>query len=183
MICAVGLEFRDYPTLVDAVRDLDVDVVIAAASPWSKRADSSAGIDVPDNVTVGGYDLFDLRQLYADSTLVVVPLVETDFQAGITTILEAMSMGRAVVCTRTAGQTDTIDDGVTGVYVPPADAAALRASIERILADDELRTRLAAAGQAWVRDHAAVDAYATRLVPLVSGTQLAPKDRAQRDRG
>jgi glycosyltransferase involved in cell wall biosynthesis len=167
MICAVGQEFRDYPTLVDAVRGLDVDVVIAAASPWSKRADTSAGIDVPDNVTVGGFNLYDLRQLYADATLVVVPLAETDFQAGITTILEAMSMGRAVVCTRTTGQTDTIADGVTGVYVPPEDPAALRAAIERLLADDALRTRLADAAQTWVRDHAAIDAYADRLSPLV----------------
>jgi glycosyltransferase involved in cell wall biosynthesis len=168
MICAVGQEFRDYPTLVEAVRGLDVDVVIAAASPWSKRADSSAGIDVPDNVSVGGFNLFDLRQLYADAALVVVPLADSDFQAGITTILEAMSMGRAVVCTRTEGQTDTITDGVTGVYVPPGDPAALRAAIERLLADDGERMRLAEAGQTWVRDHADIDAYARRLTPLVT---------------
>jgi glycosyltransferase involved in cell wall biosynthesis len=167
LVCAVGQEFRDYPTLVEAVRGLDVDVVIAAASPWSKRADSSAGIDVPDNVTVHGLNLFDLRQLYANATLVVVPLAETDFQAGITTILEAMSMGRAMVCTRTVGQTDTIVDGVTGLYVPPGDPAALRAAIERLLADGDLRNRLAAGGQAWVRDHASIDAYAARLTPLV----------------
>jgi hypothetical protein len=33
VICAVGLEFRDYPTLIEAVRDLPVIVIIAAASP------------------------------------------------------------------------------------------------------------------------------------------------------
>ncbi len=114
LICAVGQELRDYPTFAEAARDLDVDVVIAAASPWSKRADSSADIDVPTNFTVRGFDLFELRQVYADAAIVVVPLEETDFQAGITTILEAMSMGRAIVCTRTTGQRDTIVDGVTG---------------------------------------------------------------------
>ena len=118
LICAVGQELRDYPTFAQAARDLDVDVVIAAASPWSKRADSSADIDVPTNFTVRGFDLFELRQVYADAAIVVVPLEETDFQAGITTILEAMSMGRAIVCTKTTGQRDTIVDGVTGVYVP-----------------------------------------------------------------
>ena len=100
MICAVGLEFRDYPTLVEAVRGLDVDVVIAAASPWSKRHDSSADVELPPNVTVVKLDQYELRQLYAEASFVVVPLVETDFQAGITTILEAMSMGLAVCARR-----------------------------------------------------------------------------------
>ena len=167
MICAVGQELRDYPTLVEAVRGLDVDVVIAAASPWSKRADSSAGLDVPANVTVSGYDLFDLRQLYADAAFVVVPLQETDFQAGITTILEAMSMGKAVVCTRTTGQTDTIVDGETGVYVPPGDAGALRAAIERLLADPAERRRPRAAGPAMGRTHADIDVYSDRLAEVV----------------
>ena len=148
MICAVGQELRDYPTLADAVRGLDVDVVIAAASPWSKRADTSSGLDVPPNVTVSGFNLFDLRQLYADAAFVVVPLQETDFQAGITTILEGMAMGRAVVCTRTTGQIDTIVDGETGIYVPPADEQALRSAIERLLADPDEAARLGAAGSA-----------------------------------
>ncbi len=129
-ICSAGLERRDYPTLMDAVDGLDVDVVIAAASPWSKRSDSSAGHAIPDNVTIRRLDLFELRALYAASSFVVMPLFEVDFQAGITTILEAMSMERAIVCTRTAGQIDTIVDGETGVYVEPGDAAALRAAIE-----------------------------------------------------
>jgi glycosyltransferase involved in cell wall biosynthesis len=167
MICAVGQELRDYPTLVDAVRGLDADVVIAAASPWSKRADTSAGLDIPPNVTVRACDPFELRQLYADAALVVVPLEETDFQAGITTILEAMSMARAVVCTRTTGQTDTIIEGETGRYVPPGDAVALRSTIEALLADPAEAARLGASGQRWVRAHADIASYASDLAELV----------------
>jgi glycosyltransferase involved in cell wall biosynthesis len=167
LICAVGQELRDYPTLVAAVRGLDADVVIAAASPWSKREDTSAGIDIPPNVTVRACDQFELRQLYADATLVVVPLQETDFQAGITTILEAMSMGRALVCTRTTGQTDTIVEGASGRYVPIGDPGALRAAIQALLANPEETARLAAAGQRWAKEHADIDAYAADLAALV----------------
>jgi glycosyltransferase involved in cell wall biosynthesis len=168
MICAVGQELRDYPTLIDAVRGLDVDVVIAAASPWSKRPDSSAGVDAPPNVTVRGFNLFDLRQLYADASFVVVPLEETDFQAGITTILEAMSMGKAVVCTRTTGQTDTVVDNETGLYVPSGDVDGLRAAIERLLADPATASRLGGGGQRWVREHADIDVYARRIGDVVA---------------
>jgi glycosyltransferase involved in cell wall biosynthesis len=168
MICAVGQELRDYPTLVEAVRGLDVDVTVAAASPWSKRADTSAGLAIPANVDVRGFNLFDLRQLYADASFVAVPLQESDFQAGITTILEAMSMGKAVICTRTSGQTDAIVDGETGVYVSPADVEALRSAIERLLAQPDAAARLGEAGQRWVREHADIDVYCARLAGSVA---------------
>lgn len=168
LICAVGQELRDYPTLVDAVRGLDVDVAIAAVSPWSTREDSSAGLDVPGNVAARGYDLFDLRQLYADAAFVVVPLQETDFQAGITTILEAMSMGKAVICTRTTGQDDTIVDDETGIYVQPGDIGELTGAIARLRDDPAEAARLGANGRRWVIEHADLDAYVARLGRLVA---------------
>jgi glycosyltransferase involved in cell wall biosynthesis len=170
MICAVGQELRDYETLVEAVRGLDVDVVVAAASPWSRRDDSSAGIDLPANVSVVRLDQYHLRDLYREARFVVVPLVESDFQAGITTILEAMSMSLAVVCSRTAGQTDTLVDGETGVYVPPRDPAALRRAIERLLADPADADRLGRNGQRWVRENADIGVYARHLAALVEGS-------------
>jgi glycosyltransferase involved in cell wall biosynthesis len=167
MICAVGQERRDYPTLAAAVGDLDTDVRIAAISPWSKYTDSSAGLAVPPNVVASGYDLFDLRQLYADAAFVVVPLEDTDFQAGITTILEAMAMGKAVICTRTTGQTDVVVDGETGIYVPAGDPLALREAMSGLLADPAEAARLGANGRRWVVAHADIDRYVARLRELV----------------
>lgn len=173
LLVAVGQELRDYPTLVEAIRGLDVDVVLAAASPWSKRADTTRAVDIPANVTVDSFHPFDLRQLYADAQLVVVPLQDSDFQSGITTILEAMSMSRAVVCTLTEGQTDTVIEGVNGVYVPPGDPGALRRTLERLLGDPDEVQRLAAGGRAWTEQHAAVERYA---VGLARACGLTPPD-------
>jgi glycosyltransferase involved in cell wall biosynthesis len=61
---------------------------------------------------------------------------------------EAMAHGRAVVATAVGGHLDAIDDGVTGVLVPPRAPAALRAAIERLLADGEERRRLGDAARA-----------------------------------
>jgi glycosyltransferase involved in cell wall biosynthesis len=169
MICAAGLEFRDYDTLVEAVRDLDVEVVIAAASPWSKRP-SAVGGALPANVTVCKLTLFDLRQLYADSRFVVVPLLETEFQAGVTTILEAMAMSKPVVVTKTSGQTDVVVHGETGLYVDPGDVNALRDSIRLLLDDPSEAGRLGVAGREWVVANAEVTLYADRLAAAVSAT-------------
>jgi glycosyltransferase involved in cell wall biosynthesis len=163
MICAAGLEFRDYPTMIEAVRGLDVDVVLAAASPWSKRRDSTAGAELPPNVEVRRLGFVELRQLYADASVVVVPLIESDFQAGITTILEAMAMGKPIVCTRSRGQTDTLVDGENALYVDPGDAGAMRDAIVRLLDDGALAERLGRAARQWARANADLPVYASRI--------------------
>ena len=55
---------------------------------------------------------------------------------------EAMAYGRPVVASNVGGLADAIDDGVNGVLVPPGDPPALRATIERLCGDEELRRRL-----------------------------------------
>ena len=56
---------------------------------------------------------------------------------------EAMAYGRPVVATAVGGLVDAVQDGVTGVLVPPGDAAALREAIERLLADARFEPALA----------------------------------------
>jgi glycosyltransferase involved in cell wall biosynthesis len=167
VISTAGLEYRDYPTLVEAARDVDARVVVAAASPWSKRPDETLKMAPPPNVEVCRLGFDDLRQLYADSRFVVMPLYENDFQAGVTTLLEAMAMGRAVICSRTRGQTDVVADGVTGVYVPPGDSAAMRSAVQDLLDDPDRCARLGAAGRRFVVEQCDVVPYARRLASAV----------------
>ncbi len=168
MICAVGLERRDYRTLLKAVEGLPAKVVIAAASPWSKRSDSTQGQTIPANVEVRRFSQYELRQLYAGSRFLVMPLENVEFQAGITAILEAMAMELAVVCSRTPGQTDAVIDGETGVYVSPEDPAALRAALERLLGRPAEAERMGKAGRRLVLQQMSLDCYAGRLGAIVS---------------
>jgi glycosyltransferase involved in cell wall biosynthesis len=171
MLCAVGQELRDYTTLAEAVRALDVDVVIAAASPWSKRADDTENMEQPANVEVVRLDQYDLRQLYQDATFTVVPTVDTDFQAGITAILESMAMARSVICTKTVGQVDTIVDAETGVYVEPGAVGDKRAAIQQLLSDAAERDEMASRARRWAVAHADIEIYAQRLATVVAGVR------------
>jgi glycosyltransferase involved in cell wall biosynthesis len=196
MICSAGLEFRDYPTLFRAVQNVDVKVVIGAASHWSRRRNTARDLAIPANVEVGAFDYQALRDLYARAAFVVVPLDDVDFQAGITTILEAMAMGKAVVVSHTPGQTDVVVDrrerprgrasgptptallqrvaheaGITispnGFYVPTGDATTLRQAILYLLDHPEERASLGAAGRQAVERLMNVDHFAARLKRLV----------------
>lgn len=169
-ICAVGLERRDYVTLMRAVEGLDVNVVIAAASPWSKRQDGTAGQSIPANVTVRKFVQYDLRQLYADSRFMVMPLEHVFFQAGVTAMLEAMAMARAIVCSRVPGQTDVVAEDENGRYVAAGDASALRAEIARLLAEPDEAERLGANGRRLIEREMNLDRYVERLAKIVDDT-------------
>lgn len=169
-ICAVGLERRDYATLLLAVEGLDVHVVIAAASPWSRRQADMTGRTIPANVKVHKFTQYELRQLYADSRFLVMPLDDVNFQAGITAMLEAMAMERAVVCSRVPGQTDAVEEGENGRYVPAGDAPALRAEIVRLLAEPEEAKRLGRNGRRLIEREMSLDRYVERLTKILHDT-------------
>lgn len=61
--------------------------------------------------------------------------------------LEAQAAGCAVVATNVGGIPDIVQEGVTGLLVPPNDPAAAATAIEKLLTDEALRHRLAHAGE------------------------------------
>ena len=65
-------------------------------------------------------------------------------------VLEAMAARRAVVATSAGGIPEVVDDGVTGLLVPPHDEPALAAALVALLADRERRDAMGAAGRARV---------------------------------
>lgn len=166
LICAAGQLLRDYDTLVDAVRDLPVRVQIAAGSPWIERK-LEPERPLPSNVTWGKLNRFELRALYARSALAVVPIKQNHYQTGIATILEMMAMGKCVIATKTFGQTDTIVDGVTGVYVPPGDPGALRRAIVELKNDPARAAKIGAAARRFIEEKAGLDLFVTKVADAV----------------
>jgi glycosyltransferase involved in cell wall biosynthesis len=71
---------------------------------------------------------------------------------------EAMAYGRPVVATAVGGLVDAVEDGETGLLVPPVDPKALGDAVARLLADTALRRRLGAAARASVSDDRAAEA-------------------------
>jgi glycosyltransferase involved in cell wall biosynthesis len=169
LICSVGLEMRDYATLVAALGPLEVPCHIAAA-PANVAAAPHGGLGdraLPERITVGRKSQVELRALYARSRFVVVPLLPSPSDNGITTCLEAMAMGKAVICTDTEGQIGVLEHGVNAIRVPPEDPMALRAAIERLWNDRELCARLGAEGRRTVQAHHSTTAVVQRFTAVV----------------
>jgi len=199
MIMAVGSEHRDYATFARAVEGLPVRVMIAAGSHWARSLapleQGASNVEYIDRVL--NFD--ELREQYRSAIAVVVPLEDVPNQSGVTTILEAMSIGLPVIVTASRGQREcvtgplvhadgtmdalgTADRGpqilgigpaspapATGLYVPPGDIDALRAAVVRLLEDPDLRASLGANGAETARASFTLEQFAVRV-----GNHLAP---------
>ena len=86
----------------------------------------------------------ELERLYARAAVVVLP----SHREGLPLcVLEAMAHGRPVVASAVGGIPELVEDGVTGLLVPPGDVGALRGALERLLADPILRRRMGREGR------------------------------------
>jgi glycosyltransferase involved in cell wall biosynthesis len=183
LVLAVGREHRDYATLARACAGLPARVHVAAGSLFSPGARRHEPEAWPENFEVAFASHLALRDLYARAAVVAVPLVPTDFQAGVTTILEAMAMGRPVVVTATSGQRDIVEDGTTGLMVPPGDAEAMREAVAGLLADPRERRRLGDNAREAVLDSFGLDTYADRLFHHLSEIAAPGPSSSQRIAG
>ncbi|HMQ29539.1 MAG TPA: glycosyltransferase family 4 protein [Chloroflexaceae bacterium] len=152
-ILSAGLELRDYRTLVEAVRGLPIQVVIAASSPWSTYGFGLTREEIPDNVRVEKYTPRQMRELFRSAALVVVPVVPTKRSCGISVVLESMAMRRPVVAAHTEGLASYLEDGVNAATFPPGDAAALRRRLVELLENPALAERIGERGYACVLRH------------------------------
>jgi glycosyltransferase involved in cell wall biosynthesis len=173
IICGVGAEMRDYPTLIEAMRGTELRCHIATDHvriPHRFRLvrDRRVSVDalpVPSDVkvTMGRKTLPELRDLYARSRFVVVPLVPSDSDNGVTVILEAMAMGKPVICSRTRGQVDVIQDGVTGIYVPVGDPVALRSAMQSLWNEPKRAHAMGMRARVYVEQHHTLESFALNV--------------------
>jgi glycosyltransferase involved in cell wall biosynthesis len=81
----------------------------------------------------------DIPALLAASDVFVLPSL---YEGSSLAVLEAMASRRAVVSSAIPGTDELIEDGETGMLVPPGDSAALAAALRRLLSDAKLRESL-----------------------------------------
>jgi glycosyltransferase involved in cell wall biosynthesis len=135
-VCAAGAVNRDYGTLIEAALGLDADVKIAADTIWrysvANKGEARTAM-LPPNVEMRSWGSYaNLRQLYAESRVVVVPLARPII-SGITVALEGMAMGKPVILTRNPYVEGFLEDGVTGFHVEPGNPTALRERLRWLL--------------------------------------------------
>lgn len=147
------VEKKGAAVLLDAVRRLGDGWSLQVIGDGPLRADLEARArDLAGSVEfLGTVSRHQLAAAYAAASVVVFPSVQASSgdQDGLpVALLEALSVGCAVVASHLPGIDQAVVDGASGLLVPPGDVAALAAAIRRLLDDPALRDKLGEAARA-----------------------------------
>ena len=134
---------KNLPMLVEAFKQLcstrhDVALVVAGDGPY--LAQMRAALKGLPAYFMGFADDALLRVLYASSDLFAFPS-QTDTLGQV--VMEAQASGLPVLVSDEGGPREMMDDGVTGMVLPGANAPAWCAAMNDLIEDEPLRMRMA----------------------------------------
>lgn len=101
-------------------------------------------LDLEDRVILTG-DVDDAYPVFCALDVAVLPSVHPEGFPGA--VVEAMAVGRPVIGTNVGGTREQIEDGTTGLLIPPGSPEALADAIRRLLADPPLRASMGCKGR------------------------------------
>jgi glycosyltransferase involved in cell wall biosynthesis len=136
----------------------------------------AATLGVIDRVTFTGRRS-DIPEVLGAAAVSVMPSLN---EALSNVLLESMAAAAPVVATRVGGTPEALDDGVTGLLVPPGDAGAITAAVSRMLDDRELACRLGRAARSVIGERFAVDRMVRSTEDLY--TELLARKQQRRPR-
>ena len=175
LILCVGDADRDDKTLIKAVRNLPVQ--LTRVSDESKifdflkilQKDRSRFSNLKEKfVLLHAVSDLKLKELYAKSTMIVVPIHKHSNQpAGLTTLLEAMAMGKPVIVTKGLITEDYVINHETGIVIPPGDVDQIKNAILYLLDNNLERKRIGNNARKWVEDNFTIERSTEKLGHLL----------------
>ncbi len=161
-IYAFGRSYRDYGTLARAVEGTEVNLKL------SGRAFNLAGTKLPHNIeTTGWLNYRTLEDYLYESQFCVVPLQPIAHSSGETSLLHAMSFGKAVVATRSPGTETYIQHGLTGLLVEPGDVQAMRQALLHLWRNPDVAAQMGKEGRRRFEENHTMAKFARRTYDIV----------------
>lgn len=160
--------YKGVGDLIQAMPHIEADLLLPGTGPmrqaWQQLA---VEVGVADRVSfLGEVSNANLPGLYAAADLFVLP-ANARAEAFGTVLLEAMAAGLACITTElSTGTSFVVQDGATGLVVPPANPPALAAAVNHLLADPTLRRQMGQAGRQRVLTYFTVERVAQQVESL-----------------
>lgn len=156
-----GRSYRDYATLARAVEGTEVCVKV------SSRPFNLEGFRLPENMEAMGWLDYRVAQDYMyEASFYVVPLQSITFAGGDSSLLQAMSYGKAVVATRSPSTETYLEHGQTGLLVEPGDVEGMRKAILHLWRNQDEAARMGREARRRFEENHTMDKLAHRVYDI-----------------
>jgi glycosyltransferase involved in cell wall biosynthesis len=166
VIRAMDILRRDYPDLVclligsvSKFQEEDIRYFEALKTEINCRG-------LKNNVIMTGYRSDVANLINALDILVHASIAPEPFGR---VVLEGMSLAKPVIATNMGGPKEIIEDGVSGILVPPKDPAALASQIDFLLRNSKVRTTIGINGLQRVNERFNIDTFSVNMSNVYSG--------------
>jgi glycosyltransferase involved in cell wall biosynthesis len=167
--------------LIRAARDVDGEFVVCGDGlqlDAMRRLARRLGVGERVRFT-GWLDADDLADEMANASVVVVPSLWPE-PFGLVGI-EAFAAGRPAVASATGGIGDWLEDGVSGLTVPPGDAGRLAQALNELLSDPERQRQMGEAGRRMVSARFSTGHHLVALTTAYRGARSRWESQRQDD--
>lgn len=161
VVCTVGrlTPWKGHVALLEALSMMAKDrphlrlMIVGEVAFWENSYEGELK-EKADDLGIAGRVIWtgfrdDIPEFLRLCDVLVLPSVDEPFGR---VLIEAMAVGKPVIGTNSGGIPEIIVEGETGLLVPPNDAPALAAAMEKILSDPPSAQKMAAAGMQRARD-------------------------------
>lgn len=166
---SLGLSYRDYPTLIRAMRRLPaIPCQLRVGSSWVEHRGGHEREQLPTNVSLQPFvHPSVLRDCYAASRFIIVPIrAATQWSAGCTSVQAAQAMGKPVIATRMPGLSEYLVEGETGMLVAPGDDRAMAEAIGTLWDNPDQVVRMGRQARAWIESNHSLERWLKRIEGL-----------------
>ena len=133
----------------------------------SGRAFNLEGISLPHNMkTTGWLNHRELENYLFECQFCVVPLQPIAHSSGETSLLHAMSFGKAVVATSSPGTETYVQHGVTGLLVEPGDVQGMRKALLYLWRNPDIAARMGKEGRRRFEENHTMAKFALRTYDI-----------------
>jgi glycosyltransferase involved in cell wall biosynthesis len=145
------------------------------AGPWqmAEKPEHWAlekGVNAAGMEWLGHVPWRELAEQYRQADVFVMP---SFYETFCISCLEAMAFGLPVVATRAGGLPEVVEDGVTGILVPPGAPQELADAVEYLWRNPDLRRRMGEAGRERVLDRFTADRVAQETLRIYERVRRA----------
>ena len=173
---STGKELRDYKTLTEAFNHTGQSLAL-----YTQKQQESAftNLEIKDNIDLNFCTRlmpYELSMLVAQSQCVCICCKPSNYTVGLTTVVEAMALGKPILCTRNLQMPMDLEAEGCGIYLEPYDTAGWERAIRYIVEHPEEAKEMGRKGRLLAEKYYNVEQCAREVIPLL----LPPRVRERR---
>lgn len=169
-VIAAGKDHRDYETLVSGVTlcETELHLDVYCSSDVSPRTVDSRVRVAEAGTGQNVISMQELVALYSHADVIAIPLVAADRVAGLTSLLDALALGKPVVMTRNPGVDIDIAAIGCGIWIDTGDRNGWAAALTYLAEHPEERQAMGRRARAYAERELDLAKYGARIESIIA---------------